>query len=171
MTIQQAFEKIQTALVAKKEILEECGFTTRIRTFYADKNLAERTEFNAKCILVFGNVDIGTASLEEDDWCNFSLCAEIKTAEVDDAALESSLTEWAAEVDAFIEKAKAATSKEEFVTATCRTQEAEAEAAAAEFTKEIKKVRGKMLLGLAIIVILMLAVLILAPAVGGSHGA
>ena len=165
MTIQQAFEKIQTALVAKKEILEECGFTTRIRTFYADKNLAERTEFSAKCILVFGNIDIGTASLEEDDWCNFSLCAEIKTAEVDDAALESSLTEWAAEVDAFIEKAKAATSKEEFVTATCRTQEAEAEAAAAEFTKEIKKVRSKMLLGLGIIIVLMLAVLFLLPMV------
>ena len=65
MTIQQAFEKIQTALVAKKEILEECGFTTRIRTFYTDKNLSEKTEFTAKCILVFGNIDIGTPELED----------------------------------------------------------------------------------------------------------
>jgi Fe2+ transport system protein B len=165
MTVQQAFEKIQTALVEKKEILEGCGLTTRIRTFYADKNLNERSEFNAKCILVFGNIDIGTASLEEDDWCNFSLCAEIKTAEVEDAALESALKEWGTEVDSFIEKVKGATAKDAFITETCRAQETEAEEAAAEFTKEIKKVRRKMLLGLGIVIVLMLAVLFLLPMV------
>lgn len=165
MTVQQAYEKIQTALVEKKTLLEDYGLTTRIRTFYTDKNLSEKSEFNAKCILVFGNIDIGTPNLEDDDWCNFSLCSEIKTAEVDDAALESALAEWTAELDAFIEKVKNATSREEFITATCRTQEAEAEAAAAEFTKEIKKVRLKMMLGLGIIIVLMLAVLILVPLV------
>ena len=165
MTVQQAFEKIQAALVEKKDILEGLGLTTRTRTFYADKNLAERTEFNAKCILVFGNIDIGTANLEDDDWCNYSLCAEIKTGEVEDAALESAISEWSTEVDSFIEKAKTAESKDALVTETCRTQETEAEAAAAEFTKEIKKVRGKMLLGLGIIVALMLAILFLLPMV------
>ena len=165
MTVQQAYEKIQTSLAEKKALLEESGLTARVRTFYTDKNLAQRSEFNAKCILVFGNVDIGTAELEEDDWCNFSLCAEIKTAEVEDSALESALTEWETEVNAFVEKAKLAPSKEDFVTDTCRKQEAEAEAAAAEFTKEIKKVRSKMILGLGIIIVLMLAVLFLLPLV------
>lgn len=165
MTVQQAYEKIQTALVEKKTVLEECGFVTRIRAFYTDKNLAEKSEFTAKCILVFGNIDIGTPELEDDDWCNFSLCAEIKTAEVEDAALENALSEWSAEIDAFIEKVKDAPSREKLVAETSRAQEAEAEAAAAEFTKEIKKVRLKMMLGLGIIVVLMLAVLILAPLV------
>ena len=165
MTVQQAYERIQTALVEKKTLLEDYGLTTRIRTFYTDKNLSEKTEFTAKCILVFGNIDIGTPELEDDDWCNFSLCAEIKTAEVEDAALESALADWTAEVDAFIEKVKSATSREKFITDTCRKQEAEAEAAAAEFSKEIKKVRLKMMLGLGIIVVLMLAVLILVPLV------
>ena len=165
MTVQQAYEKIQAALTEKKEILEGCGLTTRVRAFYTDKNLAERSEFNAKCILVFGNIDIGTTELEEDDWCNFSLCAEIKTAEVDDASLESAISDWSAEVDAFIEKAKAASSKESLIAETSRAQEAEAEAAAMEFAKEIKKVRSKMILGLGVIVVLILAVFVLLPLV------
>ena len=165
MTVQQAYEKIQAALLEKKEILEGCGLTTRVRAFYTDKNLAERSEFNAKCILVFGNVDIGTAELEDDDWCNFSLCAEIKTAEVEDSALDSALAEWSTEVDAFIEKARAAVSKETLITETCRAQEAEAEAAAEEFTKEIKKVRTKMLIGVGVIALLIFAVLFLLPLV------
>lgn len=165
MTVQQAYEKIQTTLVEKKTVLEECGFVTRIRAFYTDKNLAEKSEFTAKCILVFGNIDIGTPELEDDDWCNFSLCAEIKTADVGDAALESALKEWSTEVDSFIEKVKGATAKDAFITETCRAQETEAEEAAAEFTKEIKKVRRKMLLGLGIVIVLMLAVLFLLPMV------
>ena len=163
MTVQQAYEKIQSALAEKKTALEELGFVTRARAFYTDKNLAEKRDFDAKCILVFGNVDIGTPELEEDDWCNFSLCAEIKTGEVEDSALESALSEWSAEVDAFVEKAKAAPSREKLVTETCRAQETEAEAAAAEFAKEIKKVRFKMLIGMGIVIVLMLAVLILLP--------
>ncbi len=166
MTVQQAYEKIQAALVEKKTALEEYGFITRIRAFYTDKNLAEKSEFTAKCILVFGNVDIGTPELEDDDWCNFSFCAEIKTAEVADEALESALAEWSAEVDAFIGKVKDAPSREKLITETSRDQEAEAEAAAMEFSKEIKKVRLKMILGLGIIIVLMLAVLILAPLLG-----
>lgn len=165
MTVQQAYEKIQTALVEKKALIEECGLTTRIRAFYTDKNLVEKNEFTAKCILVFGNVDIGTPALEDDDWCNFSLCAEIKTGEVDDAALEAALNDWSKEVDSFMEQAKIAPSREEFVTETCRAQEREAEAAAEEFTKEIKKIRVKMVLGLAVIIVLMLAVLFLAQVV------
>lgn len=165
MTVQQAYERMQTALVEKKTLIEDYGLTTRVRAFYTDKNLAEQSEFNAKCILVFGNIDIGTPELEDDDWCNFSLCAEIRTGEVEEAALESAIKEWSDEVDAFIEKLKNAPSREKLVTETCRAQEAEAEKAAAEFAKEIKKVRLKMILGLGIIVVLMLAVLILVPLV------
>ena len=165
MTVQQAYEKIQAALIEKKAILEDLGLTTRARAFYTDKNLTEKSEFNAKCILVFGNLDVGAPNLEEDDWCNFSLCSEIKTGNVEDAALESSLGEWCAEVDAFIEKLKLAESKESFITNTCRAQEADAEAAAMEFAKEIKKIRRKMIIGFAIIVVLMLAVMLLVPMV------
>lgn len=165
MTVQQAYERIQTVLAEKKSLLEDCGLTTKARAFYTDKNLAEKSEFNAKCILVFGNIDIGTPELEDDDWCNFSFCSEIKTGEVDEASLESAIGEWSEEVDAFVENVKSAPSPEKFVTDTCRAQEAEAEAAAAEFAKEIKKVRLKMILGLSVIVVLMLAVLILLPLV------
>lgn len=166
MTVQQAYERIQTVLAEKKTLLEDYGLTTRARAFYTDKNLAEQREFNAKCILVFGNIDVGTAELEDDDWCNFSLCSEIKTGEVDEAALESSIKEWSDEVDAFVERVKSSPTPSKLIADTCRAQEAEAEAAAAEFAKEIKKVRLKMILGLGIIVVLMLAVLILVPLVG-----
>ncbi len=161
MTVQQAYEKIQTALAEKKAILDEIGLTTRARAFYTDKNLVEKSEFNAKCILVFGNLDIGASTLEEDDWCNFSLCAEIKTGEVEEEAFESALGEWCTEVDAFIEKVKATESKEALIVNTSRVQEADAEAAAMEFAKEIKKVRSKMIIGFALIIALMLGVMIL----------
>ena len=161
MTVQQAYEKIQAALIEKKAILEDLGLTTRARAFYTDKNLTEKSEFNAKCILVFGNLDVGAPNLEEDDWCNFSLCAEIKTGNVEDEALESALNEWCTEVDAFIEKVKATESKEALIINTSRAQEADAEAAAMEFAKEIKKVRSKMIIGFAIIIALMVGVMIL----------
>ena len=161
MTVQQAYEKIQAALAEKKAILDELGLVTRARAFYTDKNLVEKSEFNAKCILIFGNLDIGVATLEEDDWCNFSLCAEIKTGNVEDEALESALNEWCTEVDAFIEKVKATESKEALIINTSRAQEADAEAAAMEFAKEIKKVRSKMIIGFAIIIALMVGVMIL----------
>ena len=161
MTVQQAYEKIQAALIEKKAILEDLGLTTRARAFYTDKNLTEKSEFNAKCILVFGNLDVGAPNLEEDDWCNFSLCSEIKTGNVEDAALESALGEWCAEVDKFIEEVKLAESKEALITNTSRAQEADAEAAAMEFAKEIKKVRSKMLIGFGLIIALMLGIMIL----------
>ena len=161
MTVQQAYEKIQAALAEKKAVLDGLGLVTRARAFYTDKNLIEKSEFNAKCILVFGNLDIGVSTLEEDDWCNFSLCAEIKTGNVEDEALESALGEWCAEVDAFIEKIELAESKESFIINTSRAQEADAEAAAMEFAKEIKKVRSKMIIGFAIIIALMVGVMIL----------
>ena len=165
MTVQQAYERIKEALTQKQTALEECGLITKARAFYTDKNLIAKSEFDAKCILVFGNVDIGTSELEEDDWCNFSLCTEIKTATVEDAALESALEEWSAEVDAFAEKVKASDSHSATVAETCRKQEAEAEAAAAEFAQEIKKVRTKMLIGVGIIAVLILAVFFLLPMV------
>lgn len=163
MTVQEAYTKINEVLEEYSTPIRELGLDVKTRVFYTDKNLRETPEFNQKCIIIFGDIAIGTPDMEREDYCNFSICSEIKTVIVNDEDMENGLKTLREELDAFKEKLSGATSVAAVIKETARIQEEEAEKAAAEFTKEMKKIRLKMILGLGIIIAIMLVVII-----GGS---
>ena len=163
MTVQEAYSKIEAVLEEYAAPIRELGLDVKTRIFYTDKNLRETPEFTQKCIILFGDIAIGMPGMEREDYCNYSVCTEIKTAEVNEEELDAGLATLSNELSAFTESLSGATSAETVIRETARAQEQDAERAAAEFTKEMKKIRLKMILALGVIIVIMLGIII-----GGS---
>ena len=164
MNIVEANEKIAARLDALAAPIREKGLKAEARILYTDKNLHEYSEFNEKCILVFGDIAIGTDELERDEFCNYSVCCEVKCALVDDTELEKELNNLDGEVTAFLEKLeKSDKPVTELIESINKEQEAEAEKAALDCSKEMNKMRIKLLIGIGAIIVIMLAIIIGIP--------
>lgn len=171
MNIVEAAVKIEEKLLSLSAPIKEMGFTIENRILYADKNLQEYTEFTPKCILIFGDIAVGNEELERDEYCNYSICVEVKTGLVDELELEGELNSLEGEIEAFKEKlkkfadGKELTSKEytPLIKEINAQQEKEAEEAAIEFTKDVNKTRVKILIGMGIIIVIILAIIIGIP--------
>lgn len=164
MNLHEAREKIAAKLEELAAPIKEAGLTTVTRIIYTDKNLQEYSEFNEKCILIFGDIAIGTEELERDEYCNYSMCCEVKTALVNDAEIDTEINKLEGDVSAFLETLKASTvSPTELIDKINKEQEAEAEEAAKEFSKEMNKLRFKLLIGIGIVAAIIIALLIAIP--------
>lgn len=171
MNVVEATVKIEEKLLELSAPIKEMGFSIENRILYADKNLQEYTEFTPKCILIFGDIAIGTEELERDEYCNYSLCVEVKTGLVDELELEGELNSLEGELEAFKDKltkfseGKELEAKEytPLIKEINAQQEKEAEEAAVQFTKDVNKTRVKILIGFGIIIVIILAVIIGIP--------
>lgn len=163
MTARIAREKIEESILKAKGMLTEQGLTAKAESFYTDKNLDKSAEFTVKSILLFGNLSFGTPNMEEDEFCNYSICCEVKSGEVDEGELTKATEDFFAEIDALIKTLSGATSKEAVLSELSKKQSDDASLAAAEFEKEIRKVRIKLYAAVAVIVVIILGVII-----GGS---
>ncbi len=171
MNIVEACTKIEERLLELSSPLKELGFAVESRILYADKSLQEYTEFTPKCILIFGDIAIGTDELERDEYCNYSVCVEVKTGLVDELELESELNSLEGEIEAFKDKLKEFAKDEELsanqytplIKEINAVQEKEAEEAAIQFTKDVNKTRVKILIGFGVIIVIILAVIIGIP--------
>ena len=164
MTVTEAQAKIEEQLNELAAPLREKGLNAITRIIYTDKNLAELPEFGPKAILVFGDLAIGTDELERDDYCNYSLCCEIKTGMVDDTGLDAEIKELISDVDGFYrELEECECSASELIKSINKKQEEDAEKAAGEFSKEMNKLRWKLIFGIGIIAAIILAVIVGIP--------
>ena len=163
MNVKIAREKIEEAIKAGAERLSAAGLKTKVRSFYTDKNLAETDEFSPKVILLFGDVAFGYESMDFDDYCNYSICCEVKSAEVNEKELEDGIAEFNKEIDKVIEKVSSATSPESVIEEISKQQTEDAEIAAREFAKEMRKIKFKLYGAIGAIVVIIAAVLILIP--------
>lgn len=163
MTAKIAREKIEDAVLAAEKKLKEIGLTTRPRSFYTDKNLSEAQEFSPKSLLVFGDLAFGYGQMEDDDYCNYSICCEIKTGLVDDGELADGIRAFEEEIDKVIARLKGASDPEAILEEISKVQSEEAEEAAKEFSKEMRKVKLKLYLAVGAIIVIIAAVLILGP--------
>ena len=144
--------------------IKEKGLEVVTRILYTDRTLQEYSEFNEKCILIFGDIAIGTEDLDRDDYCNYSMCCEVKTALVNDAELEKEINNLDGELAAFMEKLeKSGKTPTALISEINKKQEEDAEEAAKQFSKEMNKLRLKLLISIGIIVVILLAVLIGIP--------
>lgn len=163
MNVKIAREKIEEVIKAGAERLSAAGLKTKVRSFYTDKNLAETEEFSPKVILLFGDVAFGYESMDFDDYCNYSICCEVKSAEVNEKELEDGIAEFNKEIDKVIEKVSSATSPESVIEEISKQQTEDAEIAAREFAKEMRKIKFKLYGAIGAIVVIIAAVLILIP--------
>ena len=165
MTVTQAREKIVGALEELAAPIREAGFTVETRIIYADKTLREYSEFDTKSIIIYGDMAVGNEELERDEYCNFSMCCEIKTGLVDDEEFMKELCSLEGEVEAFKEKLEKNDGKTatEIVKEINAKQEEEAERAAIDFSKQLNKVRIKLLIGIGVIVVIILAIIVGIP--------
>ena len=114
-------------------------------------------------ILLFGDVAFGYESMDFDDYCNYSICCEVKSAEVNEKELEDGIAEFNKEIDKVIEKVSSATSPESVIEEISKQQTEDAEIAAREFAKEMRKIKFKLYGAIGAIVVIIAAVLILIP--------
>ena len=164
MNLHEAREKIAAKLEELSAPIKAAGLKVEARVIYADRTLQEYSEFNERCILVYGDIAIGTEELERDEFCNFSMCCEVKTALVDEIELEKETNALDGEIAAFMEKLeKSGKTATALITEINKKQEEDAEAAAIELSKELTKARIKLLIGIGAVVIIMLAVIIGIP--------
>lgn len=164
MILQEATTKIAEKLEVFSAPIKAAGLKVVTRIIYADRMLKEYSEFNENCILVYGDIAIGTDELERDEYCNYSMCCEVKTALVNEEELEKEINNLDGEIVAFMERLeKSEKGATALITEINKKQEEEAEAAAIEFSKEMSKARIKLLIGIGAVVIIMLAVIIGIP--------
>lgn len=164
MNVIEASEKLAQKLSELSAPLKEKGLKVEMRILYADKNLQEHTEFNEQCILIYGDIAIGTEELERDEFCNYNACCEVKMALVDDLDFEKEVNDLDGEICAFIERLeKSDAEPTKFIAEINKEQEAEAEKAAVEFSKEMNKMRIKLLISIGAIVVILLALIICIP--------
>ncbi|MBQ8689384.1 MAG: hypothetical protein IJ515_03360 [Clostridia bacterium] len=166
MTVQEAYIQIDTAIEKYVPQLQELGLVVKKRIFYTDKNLVQMQEFTDKSILIFGDIAIGCEGMEDEDFCNYSVCAEITTALVKDESLEKNLAEFKTELDMFLERIGSAENSDEYekiIAEITKEQEAEAEAAALEFANEMKKARTKILIAIGSLIAVLAVIVFVAP--------
>ena len=164
MNLHEAREIMAKKLEELAAPIKEKGLEVVTRILYTDRTLQEYSEFNEKCILIFGDIAIGTEDLDRDDYCNYSMCCEVKTALVNDAELEKEINNLDGELAAFMEKLeKSGKTPTALISEINKKQEEDAEEAAKQFSKEMNKLRLKLLISIGIIVVILLAVLIGIP--------
>ena len=164
MNLHEAREIMAKKLEELAAPIKEKGLEVVTRVLYTDRTLQEYSEFNEKCILIFGDIAIGTEDLDRDDYCNYSMCCEVKTALVNDAELEKEINNLDGELAAFMEKLeKSGKTPTALISEINKKQEEDAEEAAKQFSKEMNKLRLKLLISIGIIVVILLAVLIGIP--------
>ena len=163
MTAKIARDKIEDAVLKASQKLKDAGLATRPRSFYTDKNLTEEQDFSPRSLLVVGDLAFGYGDMEDDDYCNYSICCEIKTGLVDDTELEDGIKAFLEEVDKVLTKLSTATNPSAVLEEISRQQTEEAEKAALEFSKEMRKVKIKLYSAVAAIIVIIAAVIIVGP--------
>jgi len=166
MTVKEAYEKISLTLDGQIVALRELGLEVKKRIYYNDKNLFESAEFNQKCILIFGNIMVSLHDMEDEDASGYSIGAEIKAGDVSEAELDESIKGFIAELEALKERLDGAENVKDELLAISREQAAEIAEATAQFNKEIKAVRRKMLIGIGALILILVAVVIIGPLLG-----
>lgn len=163
MNVKIAIEKMNEVLNDAEVRLRGAGLKTRKRTFYTDKNLAETQEFSPKVILLFGDLAFGYEGMEDDEYCNYSICCEIKSAEVSDEELEEGIELFLEEIEKLINRLNEANSPKAVIEEISTKQSNDAEIAAQEFAKEMRKVKFKLYAAMAAIIVIIVAVLVFVP--------
>lgn len=160
MTINGAIEKISEALSAARNVCENLGLTAAQRVYYTDSNLLESSEFTAKTAFLFGELTLTCDGLEDGDECIFAICLAQKDGLVDDGELEAAIAEFNGEIAEFAELVGSSDSKISAMHLINERQQNEAEQAAAELMKQIKKTKKKLFFAIGAIVALIAAILI-----------
>ena len=101
MLLDDAKQEIYAVISETCEKFKSMGYAVTSKIFFCDSNLMETTEFQKNSLMIFGTVNIGTEELEDDEYCCFSICAEIRTALVDDEKLQKSIEEYKSEIESF----------------------------------------------------------------------
>lgn len=144
MTAEQAKQIISDTMLGSAELCREKGLVSTARVYYSDKALRECAEFNNSVILLFGAVKLGFASMDEEDFCAYGLCCEIKLGEVTDAELEKEIADFKTNLDKMLEEILSAPSPEKKIEEINARQEAEASESMKSFDLEMKKMKLKL---------------------------
>ena len=144
MNVEQARQIIKEAVTEQVEICKENGFTVSGKVYFSDKALRECTEFNENIILIFGAIKLGLADMDEEDFCTYGLCCEIKTGLVNDEELEREIADFKSDVQKMLAEIAAAPSPIEKIKEINLRQEKEAEESMREFDKEMRKMKLKL---------------------------
>lgn len=163
MNVAEAEVKIAEKLEEFSAPLREAGLNVITRVLFADKTLMEKNEFDAKCILIYGDIAIGTDELDRDDYCNYSLCCEIKAGVIKDEEFTKEINNLDGEIEAFKDKLEGCENVSELISGINKEQENEADKAALQFAKEIKKIRLKLLIGLGVLILIIVGLIIAIP--------
>ena len=78
MTVSEARELIKNAVSEAIELCKSKGFVVSGKVYYGDKALRECAEFNQDIILIFGAIKLGVQDMDEEDFCTYGMCCEIK---------------------------------------------------------------------------------------------
>lgn len=169
MTVKEAYKKINAVVAEGMKELEALGLFVTGRMYYNDKNLFELTEYTPKCILLFGSMRVGFEDMEEDELCGYAVSVEIKTGEVGEDELNESVAFFKKELDGLKERIGStdnANERRRILKTIYDEQSKEIAEATEQFNKEIKKVRLKMTLAIAVLVVICVAILVLTPLLG-----
>ena len=127
MNVETAREKFKEIISEAINTAKEKGFTAKGKTYYSDKTLRECAEFDENIILLFGGMDIGLSEMDEEDFCTFGLCCEIKLGTVNDEELEREIEDFKNNINKFFEEVEAAPSPTKKIEEINLRQEKEAE--------------------------------------------
>ena len=160
MTVEQARQIIKETITEAMELCKASGFVVSGKVYYSDKALRECTEFNSNIILIFGAIKLGLADMDEDDYCTYGLCCEIKTGLVNDEELEKEISDFKADVQKILEELASAPSPAEKIKEINLRQEKEAEESMREFDKDMRKMKLKLYTGLGILAAIAAGIII-----------
>ena len=159
MILEDAKKLIIEKTNAAAEFLKEKGLKVTSKLFYCDSNLSETVEFEKNSIMIFGTISVGTDELEDDEYCNFAICCEIKTALVDDEKLANAIDEFDAEIKAFDTEISAAVSVKDKLIEISDRQQREGEQSLEEFNREMRSVKLKLYIALGVLAIIAMLLL------------
>ena len=161
MTAEQAKQIITDTVSEQVTLCTSKGLIASGKAYYSDKALRECTEFSEHIILVFGAIKLGTADMDEEDYCTYGLCCETKVGTVDDAELEKEIADFKADVQKMLEEIESAPSPADKIREINLRQEEEAEKSMQEFNLEMKKMKLKLYGGLGIFAAIAAVLIIL----------
>ena len=161
MTVEQARQIISQTVAEAAELCKSKGLITSAKVYYSDKTLRECADFNEDIILIFGAIKLGTADIDDDDYCTYGLCCETKVGMVADEELENEIADFKSDVEKMLEEITSAPSPADKIREINLRQEEEAAKSMQEFNLEMKKMKLKLYGGLGILAVIA-AVLIIA---------
>ena len=144
MNLEQAREKLSCVLTSAKEKFNSEEFITTTELYFCDKNLVKSPQFKKDSIMIFALLTVGHKELEEDEYCSYGICCEIKTANVDEGEIDKEIANFNAETDAFYEELKSSPSAKDKILEINQRQEKEAEKSMEEFNSEMRKMKLKL---------------------------